>query len=66
MTGKNIKKELKNEDGNSYVTKLTRPLNYFTNGDPSSLENSYITFARSPGATTYFHEIGYFSITEFA
>ena len=66
VTGKNIKKELKNEDGNSYVTKLTRPLNYFTNGDPSSLENSYITFARSPGATTYFHEIGYFSITEFA
>ena len=65
VTKSNIKNELKNPDGSDYVAKLTRPLNYFTNGEPSSIEGSFITFVRSPAATTYFHEIGYFSITEF-
>jgi phosphate transport system substrate-binding protein len=66
VTGSNIAKELKNEDGENYVTKLTRPLNYITNGVPNSMEAAFITFAQSPGTTTYFEECGYFAITEFA
>ena len=45
---------------------LTRPLNYITNGEPTSMEQAFITFAQSPGATTYFEECGYFAITSFA
>ncbi|MEA1894731.1 MAG: substrate-binding domain-containing protein [Euryarchaeota archaeon] len=45
---------------------LTRPLNYITNGDPASIEQGFIDFARSPGSQTYFEECGYFAITEFA
>jgi phosphate transport system substrate-binding protein len=66
VTGSKIEKELQNEDGENYVTKLTRPLNYLTNGEPTSMEQAFITFARSPGATTYFEECGYFAYTEFA
>jgi phosphate transport system substrate-binding protein len=66
VTGSKIEKELKNEDGKNYVTKLTRPLNYITNGEPNSMEQAFITFAQSPGATTYFETCGYFAITEFA
>ena len=61
-----IEDELKNENGAYYATGLTRPLNYITNGEPSAIENAYITFAMSPGATTYFEECGYFAITQFA
>jgi len=61
-----IKDELKNDDGTNYVNGLTRPLNYITNGEPNSMEQAFITFAMSPGATTYFEETGYFAITEFA
>ena len=45
---------------------LIRPLNYMTNGEPTSMEQAFITFAMSPGATTYFEECGYFAITSFA
>ena len=45
---------------------LIRPLNYMTNGEPTSMEQAFITFAQSPGATTYFEECGYFAITSFA
>ena len=45
---------------------LTRPLNYLTNGAPSSIEQGFIDFARSPGSQTYFEECGYFAVTEFA
>lgn len=61
-----IKDELKNDDGTNYHKELTRPLNYITNGEPTSMEQAYITFAMSPGSTTYFEECGYFAITEFA
>jgi len=43
---------------------LTRPLNYLTKGKPDSLEHMFIDFARSPEATVYFEECGYFSIAE--
>jgi phosphate transport system substrate-binding protein len=45
---------------------LTRPLNYLTNGAPSSIEQGFIDFARSPGSQTYFEECGFFAVTEFA
>lgn len=61
-----IADELKDEDGTHYATALTRPLNYITNGEPTSMEQAFITFAMSPGATTYFEECGYFAITQFA
>ena len=61
-----IADELKDEDGENYVTALTRPLNYITNGEPNSMEQAFITFAMSPGAATHFEECGYFAITQFA
>ena len=61
-----IEDELKDEDGKSYVTALTRPLNYITNGEPTSMEQAFITFVQSPGATSCFEECGYFAITSFA
>lgn len=50
-------------EGKYYPHGLTRPLNYITNGNPTSMEKAFIDFARSPGATQYFDEVGYFSIT---
>jgi phosphate transport system substrate-binding protein len=61
-----IEDELKNQDNANYVKDLTRPLNYITNGEPTSMEQAFITFAQSPGSTTYFEECGYFAITQFA
>jgi phosphate transport system substrate-binding protein len=73
VTKSNIKTALKDGNNAKYPTGdvnsipgLTRPLNYITNGEPTSMEQSFITFAMSPGATTYFEECGYFAITEFA
>ncbi|MEA1865778.1 MAG: substrate-binding domain-containing protein [Euryarchaeota archaeon] len=73
VTKKNIKTALKKNDDGKYPTGkvdgvdgLTRPLNYMTNGDPSSMEQAFITFAQSPGATSYFEQCGYFAVTEFA
>ena len=62
-TKDNIKAALKG-DYTKYEKEFARPLNYITNGEPSSLEKSYIDFAMSPGAVTYFDEVGYFSIME--
>ncbi|MBN2251307.1 MAG: substrate-binding domain-containing protein [Candidatus Altiarchaeota archaeon] len=65
-TSTNILTELKNQDGATFPTKLTRPLNYLTNGDPSTVEDAFLTFARSPGAQECFDETGYFAVYEFA
>jgi phosphate transport system substrate-binding protein len=65
VTGSNIKDELADQDGEHYATGLTRPLNYLTNGEPSAIENAFITFARSPGSIEYFEKIGYFSVLEY-
>ena len=62
-----IRQELNRGDQNNtyYISRLTRPLLYITKGPATSLENDFITFARSAGAAKYFDDIGYFSITEF-
>ncbi|QLC49773.1 PstS family phosphate ABC transporter substrate-binding protein [Methanolobus zinderi] len=53
-------------DNEYYLHDLTRPLNYLTNGEPTAMQQSFITFARSPGATEYFTEVGYFALNEIA
>jgi phosphate transport system substrate-binding protein len=63
-TKDNILDCLSGED--TYQVDLTRPLNYLTNGNPSTVEQSYISYAMSPEAMDYFHEVGYFSIIEFS
>ncbi|ETA69259.1 phosphate ABC transporter substrate-binding protein, PhoT family [Methanolobus tindarius DSM 2278] len=50
----------------TYQEDLTRPLNYLTNGNPSTVEQSFINFAMSPVATQYFEDVGYFSIIDFS
>ncbi len=50
----------------TYQSDLTRPLNYLTNGNPSSIEQSFINFAKSPASMEYFEEVGYFSIIDFS
>jgi phosphate transport system substrate-binding protein len=50
----------------SYVEKLARPLNYIVNGNPSTIVKDYINFAQSPGAVDSIHDVGMFSIVEFA
>ncbi|KUK59761.1 MAG: Phosphate ABC transporter, solute-binding protein, partial [Methanoculleus marisnigri] len=50
----------------SYVEKLARPLNYIVNGNPSAIVKDYINFAQSPGAVDSIHDVGMFSIVEFA
>ncbi|MBP1909145.1 PstS family phosphate ABC transporter substrate-binding protein [Methanolobus bombayensis] len=44
---------------------LKRPLNYLTNGNPSSLQKSFIDFALSPGSKDIYHETGYYAAVEF-
>ncbi|MBC7086010.1 MAG: PstS family phosphate ABC transporter substrate-binding protein [Methanomethylovorans sp.] len=48
----------------TYPVELCRPLNYLTNGEPSSLVNNFIQFAMSPGSIEYFHQAGYYGISE--
>lgn len=53
-----------NDQVDNYVYGLCRPLNYVTNGEPSSVASSFIQFAMSPASIEYFSEAGYYSITE--
>ena len=50
--------------GDSFPEDLTRPLNYLTNGEPSTLEQSFIDFARQPAQDALFDEVGYFSMVD--
>lgn len=43
---------------------LTRPLNYLTNGAPSTIEQSFLDFARQPAQDALFEEVGYFSMID--
>jgi phosphate transport system substrate-binding protein len=43
---------------------LCRPLVYLTDGQPSSLVNTYLQFAMSPASLESFHGSGYYGITE--
>ena len=56
--------EKKDGGGTSYIPGLTRPLNYITNGEVSSLAKDFIDFAVSPSSKDYFNEVGYFSVAE--
>ncbi len=50
---------------NSESNGLTRPLNFMTYGAPSSIEQSFINFATSPGSIEYLEEVGYYGVTQF-
>lgn len=58
-----ILKALKGESS-TFPAGLTRPLNYLTNGAPSTLEQSFIDFARQPAQDALFDEVGYFSMID--
>ncbi|MDW7733111.1 MAG: substrate-binding domain-containing protein [Methanolobus sp.] len=53
-------------DDNTFPEGMTRPLNYLTNGAPSTLEQSFIDFATQPAQKGIFGEVGYFSMYDFA
>jgi phosphate transport system substrate-binding protein len=63
---KDIKNELKLQNEASYITKLTRPLVFITNGEAGGVAKDFINFAMSPGSIDSFAEAGCFSIVEFA
>jgi phosphate transport system substrate-binding protein len=50
----------------TYPSGLVRPLNYIVNGNPSAVVKDFINFAQSPGAVELFHDVGMYSIVEFA
>jgi len=54
---------LKGENSN-FDSGLTRPLNYLTNGNPSTVEQSFINFAKQPASADYFSEVGYFPMID--
>ena len=60
---KEILKALTGEE-TDFPEDLTRPLNYLTNGAPSSLESAFIDFARQPAQDALFEEVGYFSMVD--
>jgi phosphate transport system substrate-binding protein len=49
----------------TFPEKLTRPLNYLTLGDPSTVEQSFIDFATQPAQKGLFTEVGYYSMYDF-
>ncbi len=65
VTEDNIVAALKGEDS-PYPADLTRPLNYLTNGAPSTIEQSFINFALSPAAAPAFEDAGYFQMLDLA
>lgn len=58
--------ELSHQDDNNseYIEKLTRPLSYIVLGMPSADEEAFLSYSQSVGVTKYFHEIGYFSLSD--
>lgn len=54
---------LKGEDSD-FPEGMTRPLNYMTNGAPSSIEQSFIDFAMQPANAEFFEEVGYFPMID--
>lgn len=47
-------------DTTTFPDGLTRPLNYLTNGNPTSIQKDFIDFARSPLNSEAYEEVGYF------
>lgn len=60
----NIKTTLKGQTG-GYPAGMTRPLIYLTNGNPSTLEQSFIDFALSTEAKTVISKAGVFSTYDY-
>jgi phosphate transport system substrate-binding protein len=64
-----IKKEsLKTLKGqtSTFPALLTRPLNYLTLGEPSTIEKAFISFAKEPSQKGIFESEGYFSMYDIA
>jgi phosphate transport system substrate-binding protein len=47
-----------------YPLKMIRPLNYLTNGKPSSVIQDYINFAMSPNSEWAYKQVGYLSMQD--
>lgn len=64
----NITAQLKLDgtETDTYPKELARPLNFITNGYPSTMEQGFIDFARLPESAIYFEKCGYFPIIEIA
>ncbi|EJG07776.1 MAG: substrate-binding domain-containing protein [Methanofollis liminatans] len=54
----------RDDEEQTYIQALTRPLNYLTNGTPTGAQAAFIQFATSKEAERYFKDVGYFSIRE--
>lgn len=51
-------------DSTAYPVKLTRPLNYLTDGKPTPLVQAYLDYVQSPQAMWAFERNGFFSIQD--
>jgi phosphate transport system substrate-binding protein len=49
-------------ESSTFPEGLVRPLNYLTNGEPSTIEKSFIDFATQPAQKGIFSEVGYYSM----
>ncbi len=63
-TVQNIQSEISNMDNAHYDAGLCRQLYYITNGQPDSLVNSYINWARTPASNSAFNGLGLYSATD--
>lgn len=53
-----------NGETTTFPSGLTRPLNLITLGNPSAVEQSFISFAMQPGNANYFQDAGYFAMVD--
>lgn len=60
--GNAIKATLQGKD--EYPKELVSPLIYLTKGQPNTIEQAFINFARSPASAEYFHDVGVYHVTE--
>ncbi|WP_094228469.1 substrate-binding domain-containing protein [Methanolobus psychrotolerans] len=49
-------------ESSTFPPKLTRPLNYLTLGEPSAVEQAFISFAIQPAQKGLFSDVGYYSM----
>jgi phosphate transport system substrate-binding protein len=53
-----------NGETSPFPAGMTRPLNLITLGNPSAVEQSFISFAQQPGNAVYFEDAGYFAMVD--
>jgi phosphate transport system substrate-binding protein len=66
--GQNILSELKTDGtvaGKYYPEGLIQPLFYITSGQPNTLEQNFIDFARSPDGSAILNKDNYFGVTQY-